>query len=269
MIRPLADAALGQWYAYDMRPSGTATFVKLQEEVCHSKTNPVHPNLVVYAPNCNQNNCITSALRLYTAFANSDKAEVGIGFYDRPFGLFNGMKFIDMVNDGITFDYNFFKATVTGPGPNLNAAPSIKIGLRSTTDPSKWASLVWEPYQGGCGNPGCVNLPPLDMWHAMHVDKTTGTSPINTGLNKGWWKTGTTPGQGSLGSLAAWATWFNTDSGYGPTFMNNAVIESVRIGVGTFNLGVTSYVDSLKIVSGDYDWKWTFESIAQCAVPII
>jgi hypothetical protein len=43
-----------------------------------------------------------------------------------------------------------------------------------------------------------------------------------------------------------------------PNAMADAVVENVRIGVGTYNPGVTSYVNSLRIAVGDYDWKWTF-----------
>ena len=264
-----------------MRLNGTATFVRLQDEVtvkrldkegtCELNPNKVHPNLVVDAPNC-----ITSALRLYTNFTNlpsqtppvftTDKAEVGINFYDGPVGLFNGMKFKDMVTGGITFDYDFFKAIVTGG--NANAAPAIKIGLNLPTF-GQYASLIWEPYQGGCSSPGCVNSPPTDTWHSMSVGNTTGATSVGGATNQGWWKTGASPGMSSLGSLAAWATWFASSAGsaagFGPTFMADAIVVDVRIGVGSNNLGVTSYVDSLRIAANGYDWTWIFETQDQCS----
>jgi len=43
-----------------------------------------------------------------------------------------------------------------------------------------------------------------------------------------------------------------------PNAMADAIVEQVQIGVGTGNDGVTSYVDSLRVSVGDYDWKWTF-----------
>jgi hypothetical protein len=98
----------------------------------------------------------------------------------------------------------------------------------------------------------------------MSVGNTTGASNILLG-NKGWWKTGPSPGMSSLGSLAAWAGWFNTTAGYGSAFMDDAVVISVRIGVGSYNAGVTSHVNSLRIAANGYDWKWNFENATQCS----
>jgi hypothetical protein len=223
----------GQWYAYDMRNSGTATFTCL---------------------------AVNSTLRLYTSPNVTDKAEVGINFYDRPYGLFNGMKFKDMLAGGIIFEYDFFKEIVAGG--NSNAAPAIKLAIMSPTV-GNWSSLVFEPYQGGCSSSGCVNEPPTNTWHFMSIGNTTGASPINTGSNKGWWKTGSNPGMSQLGSLAAWATWFGT--AYGPAFMADAVVVEARIGVGTVNPSVTSHVSSLRIAANGYDWKWNFGNATQCS----
>ena len=188
-------------------------------------------------------------------------ADVGIYFYDRPVGLFNGMKFKDLVNAGITFEYEFFKELVTGG--NVHAAPAIKIGLNLPTL-GKFASLVWEPYQGGCSSSGCVNIPPTGTWHSISVGNTTGTSIVGATNNQGWWKTGASPGMSSLGSLAAWATWFASSAGFGPTFMDAAVVVDVRIGVGSVNPGLTSYVNGLRIASNEYDWKWKFGVASSC-----
>lgn len=97
----------------------------------------------------------------------------------------------------------------------------------------------------------------------MSVGNMTGTNNTATS-GRGWWKT-SGPNQNYYGSLAAWAAWFNSDSRYGPAFMSDAVIVSVRIGVGTSNLGITSYVDSLRIVVNGYDWKWIFVNTTQCS----
>ena len=206
--------------------------------------------------------CLTvnSTLRLYTSSNGNDKAEVGINFYDRPLGLFNGMKFKDMLAGGITIEYDFYKENVAGG--NSNAAPAIKLAIMSPTV-GNWSSLVLEPYQGGCSSSGCVNEPPRNTWHFMSIGNTTGASIIGTGSNKGWWKTGSGPGMSTLGSLAAWDTWFGT--AYGSAFMADAVVVEARIGVGSGNPNVTSHISSLRIAVNRYDWKWNFGNATQCS----
>jgi len=200
-------------------------------------------------------NNITSALRLYTRLSPAtDKAEVGIKFYD---GLFNGMKFKDMVAQGISFEYSFFKATVVN-GSDA-AAPAIKMAVYSPST-RNFTTFVWEPYVGGApsGNPA------KDVWLTKVVTNTTGTNATSGTGGSGWWRTGWFP-TSSLGSsgtrqnyvrnLATWANYFNTSM---PLDMSDAVVISVSIGVGSGNIGVTSYVNSLRIAVGDYDWKWSF-----------
>jgi hypothetical protein len=207
---------------------------------------------------------VNSTLRLYTSAYAPDIAQVGINFFDGPSGLFNGMKFKDMVAGGITFEYAFYKELVAGG--NTYAAPAIKFTIYSpTVGASSWTNLVWEPYRGGCGLPSCSNTPPTGTWHAMSVGNTTGVSNVGNG-NSGWWNT---RNQNNGGSLAAWAAWFNTTAvasvGYGPTFMADAIIISAMIGVGSNNQGVTSHVNSLRIAANGYDWKWIFGDATSCS----
>jgi hypothetical protein len=56
-------------------------------------------------------------------------------------------------------------------------------------------------------------------------------------------------------SLATWVDYFNRNM---TDIFKDAIVGQVSIGVGTVNPGVTSYVNSLRIAVGDYDWKWTF-----------
>jgi hypothetical protein len=91
-----------QWFYSGTAGGANATLVTLQTEVQSGISN----TLTTAAPGS-----IASALRLST-LQNSDRAEVGMHFYDT--GLFNGMKFKDMVAGGITFEYSYFKATVSG-----------------------------------------------------------------------------------------------------------------------------------------------------------
>ncbi len=194
---------------------------------------------------------ITSAMRLHTRVNQTDdRAEVAVFFHDtNDGGLFNGMLFKDMVANGIRFEYSFFKANVTNG--SKEAAPAIKMAVYSPST-RYWNSFVWEPYQQGTGNPI------ENVWVSNVVRNTTGTSnaPTVSG-GKGWWSSYFLPkslGENS-GSLAAWVAHLKTTM---PTVMADAIVEHVRIGVGSNNPGVTSYVNSLQIAVGDYDWKWTF-----------
>ena len=223
----------------------TADIVTLQGEVNAGK----NASLVSGRP---EN--IASALRLHTRVNQTgDRAEVAVYFhYTNDGGLFNGMLFKDMVANGIRFEYSFFKANVTYGSEE--AAPAIKLAVYSPSTKA-WTSFVWEPYQQGTGNPN------ENEWISNVVLTTNGTStnPITTTSGNGWWNSYWVPDlnlrQSHLSNLAAWVTHLNTSF---PLVMADAIVEHVRIGVGSNNPGVTSYVNSLRIAVGDYDWKWTF-----------
>jgi len=235
------------WYYYDMRPANltgaTADIVTLQVEVDGGK------NLSLSSGSPGG---ITSALRLHTRLlVNEDKAEVGVYFNDtNDGGLFNGMLFKDMVANGIRFEYSFFKANVTGG--NKEAAPAIKLGLRSPSTGNS-TIFVWEPYNGQVN----FNFLPENVWVSIVVLNTTGKSnvpPIESdGI--GWRNTNWLPKPWDLATLANWVTHLNTTM---PNALADAIVNDVSIGVGSYNPGVTSYVNSLRIAVGDYDWKWTF-----------
>jgi hypothetical protein len=221
-----------------MAGSATATLVTLQTEV----QGGINNTLTTSAPSN-----IASALRLYTRPSqNSDRAEVGIA-YDT--GLFNGMKFKDMVAGGITFEYSFFKANVSGG--NQEAAPAIKVVVFNPAG-GFWTTFVYEPYLNGPN-------PTKDVWQSKIADTTTGTSTNLTASTGGvgWWQSYVNPYKSSnyRRSLATWVDYFNTTI---PDIFKDAIVGQVSIGVGTYNPGVTSYVNSLRIAVGDYDWKWTF-----------
>ena len=232
-----------QWYYSAMAGSATATLVTLQTEVQGGISN----TLTTGAPDS-----IASALRLYTRPSEtSDRAEVGMHFYDT--GLFNGMKFKDMVAGGITFEYSYFKATVSGG--NEEAAPAIKVVVYKPpiTAPALWTTFVYEPYKNGPN-------PTKDVWQSKIADTTTGTSTTLTTASTGgvgWWQSQVSPFKTATycRSLATWADYLNTTM---PDIFKDAIVGQVSIGVGTYNPGVTSYVNSLRIAVGDYDWKWTF-----------
>jgi hypothetical protein len=111
---------------------------------------------------------------------------------------------------------------------------------------------VYEPYLNGPN-------PTKDVWQSKIADTTTGTSTTLTTSTGGvgWWQSYVTPYKSSdyRRSLATWVDYFNTTM---PDIFKDAIVGSVSIGVGTVNPGVTSYVNSLRIAVGDYDWKWTF-----------
>ena len=223
-----------------MAGGATATLVSLQNETQGGISN----TLVSGAPGS-----IASALRLYTRPSqDSDRAEVGMHFYNT--GLFNGMKFKDMVAGGITFEYSFFKATVSGS--NEPAAPAIKVVVYNPQNVTAlWTTFVYEPYLNGPN-------PTKDVWLSKIADTTTGTSTTLTANSGGvgWRQTRMPPYNNSeCRSLATWVDYFNTTM---PDIFKDAIVGQVSIGVGTVNPGVTSYVNSLRIAVGDYDWKWTF-----------
>jgi len=236
---PAPPAPQAQWYYSAMAGGATATLVSLQNETQGGISN----TLVSGAPGS-----IASALRLYTRpLENSDRAEVGIAYNT---GLFNGMKFKDMVAGGITFEYSFFKATVSGG--NEPAAPAIKVVVLNPAG-GFWTTFVYEPYLNG-PSPS----PTKDIWQSKIADTTTGTSTTLTANSGGvgWRQTYMPPYKNSeCRSLATWADYFNTNM---TDIFKDAIVWQVSIGVGTYNPGVTSYVNSLRIAVGDYDWKWTF-----------
>jgi hypothetical protein len=251
---------IAKWYYSDMRPTdlsgATAGFVNLTTEVSGSPNSDRADALVNDAPDN-----ITSALRLHTRDVNNDKAEVGIKFYDGAAnkGLFNGMSFKDMVTGGISFEYSFFKAE-NSRCDNLAPAPAIKMAVYSNST-RMFTTFVWEPYVGGLvlGNPA------IDSWIYNLVNTTTGTSTLLTSGGNGWTQTKWPPGpsnwQSNVGSLNNWAAYFATNP-WMPNAnpMDDAIVISVSIGLGSYNPSVTSYVNSLRIFVGDYDWKWNFGS---------
>jgi hypothetical protein len=240
-----------------MRPTdlsgATAGFVNLATEVSESGRNGT---LVTGAPGS-----ITSALRLHTRDVNNDKAEVGIKFYDGAAnkGLFNGMLFKVMVTEGISFEYSFFKAK-NSLFNNVAPAPAIKMAVYSPST-TKFTTFSWEPYVGGL----VIGNPAIDSWIYNLVDTTTGTSTLPTSGGNGWTQTKWPPGpsfwQSNVGSLNNWAAYFDMNP-WTPNAnpMDDAIVISVSIGLGSYNPSVTSYVNSLRIFVGDYDWKWNFGS---------
>jgi hypothetical protein len=256
---------IAKWYYSDMRPTdlsgATAGFVNLATEVSSSPNSGRNPVLKTGAPGS-----ITSALRLHTRDVNNDKAEVGIKFYDgvANLGLFNGMLFKVMVTEGISFEYSFFKAK-NSLFDNVAPAPAIKMAVYSPST-TKFTTFSWEPYVGGL----VIGNPAIDSWIYNLVNTMTGTSTPKDagGGGKGWTQTRWGPGNpppsadwlNYRGNLAAWAAYFDTYTWTGANPMGDAIVTSVSIGLGSYNPSVTSYVNSLRIFVGDYDWKWNFGS---------
>ncbi len=252
-------ATNAKWYLFDMLQSATADIVTLQDEVDDGKNEA----LVSDAPG---SPAAESALRLQTTIEDvEDKAEVGIKFHD---GLFNGMKFKDMVTNGISFEYSFFLALVAGS--NIYAAPAIKMAVYSPLT-GKSTTFVWEHYVGD--DPCCVT-PLKNAWVINTVDPTTGSSKLLPGGNTGdggWSQTNWQPLTGYryeewgptnfwldyTRSLKTWKDYFITDPNHP---IHDAIVTSVSIGLGTYNKGVTSYVDSLRIAVSGYIWKWNFRT---------
>ena len=247
-----------KWYLFNMLQSATADVVTLQDEVNDGGKDEA---LVSGAPGS-----IESALRLQTTILEvDDKAEVGIKFHD---GLFDGMLFKDMVTNGISFEYSFFLALM--PESIEYAAPAIKMAVYSPST-GKSTTFIWEPYVGGL-----VSGDPLkNAWVTNTVIPSTGSStpliPDSNTNDGGWSQTNWQPLTGFryeewgpsnswfdyTRSLETWMAYFITDTNHP---INDAIVTSVSIGLGTNNEGVTSYVDSLQIAVSEYIWKWTFRT---------
>ena len=223
--------AAGLWYAADIRDGGTASVVDLTGLGGDLESNQPLP---------------TGAALLTTGFANNDKAEVATyaDFGDAT-----------TVLSSAVLGYNYYKQTVAGG--NAFAAPSLKIGILSTTGTGdNYGQLVYEPNwnQPGAGS----QLPPADLWQAVSINSATGSGDNASG---GWFWTGgfeqpNGAGGPPLRSLGEWATLFAASD----IDFASARVVSIAMGVGTYNQGQSGYFDNVSInvpngVSTTFDFQ--------------
>ncbi|WP_286232672.1 hypothetical protein [Thalassotalea sediminis] len=174
------------------------------------------------------------ALMLTTGLANNDKAEVGIS---NDFGLVS-----DIFNQDLSFSYDYYRTN--DPSGNNFAAPALKLGFyKSNCLGDCYFQLIFEPYF----NSQLVD----EQWQNVQIDLNVGNF-WNTG---GFGLASGAGGCGSVGciSLADTRTAANID-------FEGASLVNVAIGIGTYNQGVTSYVDNVNINVGNFDKTFDFEA---------
>eukprot|EP00890_Picochlorum_soloecismus_P006636 jgi/Picsp_1/798/NSC_04287-R1_receptor tyrosine phosphatase type r2a len=204
--------------------------------------------------------------KLETTCNGNDKVIIGFG---DPIGLFEGMSLKDFFTDFKEVSFEFYKEVPDsdcGP-PNNAAAPAIEIGIGNLPG----------------GNSGFFKLEPTyilpsalietDKWvnvTDLKADGYTTPLPIQDPSNiysKGWWtftNYGQCIGTGSsyLGncrlSIEGWNTLFEED----PSLVGDAIINRLEFQLGSGNLGITSYVRSLRISVGEYDWSFEFGDVS-------
>lgn len=185
----------------------------------------------------------TGAAKLTTDGTNAAKAEVSVAdTYGKAGDILRSL----------SLHYSFYRSNALGG--NAFAAPSIKLTfLNSTYVGDGFVTLVYEPYWQGSN-------PASDVWTDVDID-------FDTGL---FWQTGgfgqtNSFGGPPLNTLSGWLSTF--DSGF-----SGADLLSVSMGIGTFNPGVTSYFDDVRIshsfgngYSASYDFEPEGNSVPEPA----
>lgn len=193
----------------------------------------------------------TGAARLTTGpVATGDRGEA---FLSSPnFGTVG-----DFLSSG-SLSYKYFKSSVNDG--NAFAAPAIKITVsdgnitNGAHGADGFTTFVYEPTWNQAANPNNSLAVPTDVWTMVSIDGTTGL----------FWHTGIygAPNQAGGGAnaqmtIADWNTFFDGVD------LLDATIQTISIGVGTFNLGQTGYFDDVTIVSGQFEDTFDFEAIPE------
>ncbi|TWT99302.1 hypothetical protein Pla108_02370 [Botrimarina colliarenosi] len=225
----------GAWYAADIRAGGAASIESLVGMGGDLESNQPLP---------------TGAALLTTGMDNGDKAEVATyaDFGDATTVLSSAI-----------FGYNYYKETVAGG--NVFAAPSLKIGIFSTTGTGdNYGQLVYEPTWNQVG--GGSQASPADAWQSVSIDATTGAGNDASG---GWFWTGgfelpNGAGGPPIRSLGEWVTAFTTaDADFA-----DARVVSLAMGVGTYNQGQVGYFDNVSIsVPGGVSTTFDFQAVPE------
>jgi len=226
-------AVADEWVRSDVRPGGTAKLVRIEE---------LGGNLAANEPGGTSH---LGVAQLTTNLTNAAKAEIGT-FQD--FGLAS-----DVLTD-VDLSYSFYKESVAGGA--TASAPSLKLFVENTTT-SESGYLIYEPYQNsGAWNGGAaIGDPTPGEWYTATINQDTGAGTTASG---GWWWSGGF-GQGSsfggppLRSLVEWNTLFGGNADYA-----DAHINSISLGVGSYNPGQLGYFDAVSITTNSLDKTYNF-----------
>lgn len=176
----------------------------------------------------------TGAAKLTTDATNAAKAEVSVrDSYGKVSSI---LRTLDL-------HYSFYRTNLVGQ--NAAAAPSIKLTFFNASYAGDgYVSLIYEPYW----QTGSAVNPTSDVWTSVDIDYNTGLFWQNGGFGQV-----NSAGGPPLKTLADWDAAF--DSGF-----DAADLVAVSMGIGTYNPGVTSYFDDVRISFGtSYSAVYDFE----------
>ena len=169
--------------------------------------------------------------------------------------VFSGMKFSQFLQDFKSIEYKYYKKSIPNCSYSSDAAPTFKLTLYPP-----YAQFVWTPNRAPPLNGAA---PEFDQWNQVSITKTSG-STTDFVANGGWWVTGGLNRIGvdqSLGaSLEKWEAYLNSEAGANYKSFLDANVYQIAVEVGTGEGALVTYVNDIRISSGDYDWKFTFEA---------
>lgn len=164
--------------------------------------------------------------------------------------IFGEMKFGDFLADFHSIEYKYYK--VSGDcEDDATAAPTFKLTLYPP-----YAQLIWTPNRAPPLNGGD---PDFDQWYQVNITKASGS--VDFAANGGWYdQSGTRMGvDNSLGaSLQKWEDYLTSSADYSSFLDANVYQIAVEVGSGEGSL--VTYINDIRISSGDYDWSFTFEA---------
>lgn len=172
------------------------------------------------------------AVKLTTGANNNDKAEIVL---NNDFGQVQAI-----FNSNLSISYDYYRENQAGL--NTFAAPSLKLGFYNgncAPGDDCYFQLIYEPYQ----NSSLVD----SDWTSINLD-------LNFGM---LWNTGgfgLASGGGGCPCLSLADTLAATNFNF-----QEASLVSIALGLGTYNQGVTGYIDNVSINTDSYSNTFDFE----------
>ena len=199
----------------------------------------------------------SNSVQLTTACDNAVSDMAGIKVVYSP-SIFEGMLLKDFLASFNTMSYKYYKVNNSANCASFSehASPSMKFEAFSssayTAGTTSYTTFVWEPYKTPALNGA---PPPTDSWQTETIGKTTGSQ---TFTSNGGWRSTRSFGQSGLASLQQWETFLKGGSTTSPLFIQDAVVLSISVEIGSNNIGLLSYVNDIHVSSGEYDWTFSF-----------
>lgn len=205
-----------------------------------------------------------SALMMYTGDDNGDKAS---DLVNVPNGLFNGVT-LDALNAAdLVTSYWFWRAPNPGAAAaNGAAAPALVLRVSDRRDDTAGALLVYEPYWSTLGGLKTANSnlsPTLDsQWLQMTTAGTDATMWCGASGTTGGYEVLDPAGKicnGCCTGNKSLQDFKDALQAEDPTLYENTIISGVFFNLGTYNQGLTTYVDALEIsLTGEtpYTFNW-------------